>query len=147
MANERTLAMIKPDALEKGVFGKIIDRIESAGLKPIGMKLVRLTPAQAEAFYAVHRERPFFASLVKFMTGGPVVAMCLEGPNAVAKWREVMGATDPKKANAGTIRKDFATDVEKNSVHGSDSAENAAKEVAFFFTQLDLAPYEWTGRR
>jgi nucleoside-diphosphate kinase len=146
MANERTLAIIKPDALEKGVIGKIIDRIEGAGLKPVAMKLLRLTQSQAEGFYAVHRERPFFASLVKFMTDGPVVAMCLEGPNAVGKWREVMGATDPKKANAGTIRKDFATDVEKNSAHGSDSAENAVKEVAFFFSSLEIASYEWSRR-
>ncbi len=143
MAIERTLGLIKPDALEKGIIGKIIDRIESAGLRPIAIRLVRLSQAQAEAFYAVHRERPFFPSLVRFMTQGPIVALALEGQNAVLRWREVMGATDPKKADQGTIRKDFATDVEKNSVHGSDSPQNASVELGFFFAQTDLWPYDW----
>ena len=143
MAHQRTLSLIKPDGLEKGVIGKIVARFEERGMKPVAMKLVRLTQGQAEGFYAVHRERPFFKSLVQFMTSGPLLAMALEGDDAVAKNREIMGATDPAKAAAGTIRKDFATDVEKNTVHGSDSAENAAVEIAYFFGQLEIQPYEW----
>ncbi len=143
MATQRTLSLIKPDGLEKGIVGKIIARFEERGLKPVAVKLVRLTQAQAEGFYAVHRARPFFPSLVQFMTSGPILAMVLEGDDAVAKNREIMGATDPAKAAAGTIRKDFATDVEKNTVHGSDSPENAAIEIAYFFGQLELHPYDW----
>jgi nucleoside-diphosphate kinase len=143
MATQRTLSLIKPDGLEKGILGKIIARFEEKGLKPVGLKLLRLTAPQAEGFYAVHRERPFFKSLCASMTAGPILAMVLEGENAVAKNRELMGATDPKKADAGTLRKDFATDVEKNTVHGSDSAENAAIEIAYFFDQLQLHAYDW----
>jgi nucleoside-diphosphate kinase len=143
MASQRTLSLIKPDGLEKGLIGKIIARFEEKGLKPVGLKLLRLTASQAEGFYAVHRERPFFKSLCASMTAGPILAMVLEGENAVAKNRELMGATDPKKADAGTIRKDFATDVEKNTVHGSDSPENAAIEIAYFFDQLQLQHYDW----
>ncbi len=143
MASQRTLSLIKPDGLEKGLLGKIIARFEEKGLKPVGLKLLRLTVPQAEGFYAVHRERPFFKSLCASMTAGPILAMVLEGDNAVAKNRELMGATDPKKADAGTIRKDFATDVEKNTVHGSDSPENAAIEIAYFFDQLQLQHYDW----
>jgi nucleoside-diphosphate kinase len=146
MATQRTLSLIKPDGLEKGIIGKIIARFEAAGLKPVGIKLLRLTVPQAEGFYAVHRARPFFNSLCASMTAGPILAMVLEGENAVAKNRELMGATDPKKADAGTIRKDFATDVEKNTVHGSDSPENAAIEIAYFFDQLQLHAYDWKGR-
>src|SRR5512138_3394122 len=143
MATERTLSIIKPDGVEKGVIGKVISRFESAGLKPIAIKLKQLSKAEAEGFYAVHKARPFFGSLVEFMTSGPVVLMVLEGENAVAKNREIMGATDPKKAAEGTIRKDFATDIEKNTVHGSDSLENARTEVAYFFRAVDVTPYEW----
>ncbi len=143
MAVERTLSIIKPDGVEKGVIGQVVARFEQAGLKPIAMRMVHLSRAEAEGFYAVHKARPFFNDLVKFMTSGPAVLMVLEGENAVARNREIMGATDPKKAAAGTIRKDFATDIEKNTVHGSDSPENAAIEVAYFFRQVDLHPYEW----
>ncbi len=143
MATQRTLSLIKPDGIEKGLIGKIVARFEEKKLKPVAMKLVRLTQVQAEGFYAVHRERPFFKSLCQFMTSGPILAMVLEGENAVAKNREIMGATDPKKADAGTLRKDFATDVEKNTVHGSDSPENAAIEIAYFFGQLEVQPYDW----
>jgi nucleoside-diphosphate kinase len=143
MATERTLSIIKPDGVEKGLIGKIVARFEAAGLKPIAMRLTQLSQAEAEGFYAVHRERPFFGDLVKFMTSGPVVLMVLEGENAVARNREIMGATDPKKAADGTIRKDFATDIEKNTVHGSDSQENAQIEVAYFFPQVQIHAYAW----
>jgi len=143
MATQRTLSLIKPDGLEKGVIGKIVARFEERGLKPVAIKLLRLTKVQAEGFYAVHSARPFFGSLVQFMTSGPILAMVLEGDNSVAMNREIMGATDPAKAAAGTIRKDFATDVEKNTVHGSDSPENAAVEIAYFFSHLELQPYSW----
>ncbi|MHB1844316.1 MAG: nucleoside-diphosphate kinase [Deltaproteobacteria bacterium] len=146
MASQRTLSLIKPDGLEKGFIGKIVGRFEERGLKPVAMKLLRLSEAQAQGFYAVHRERPFFKSLCQFMTSGPLLAMVLEGEDAVAKNREIMGATDPAKAAPGTIRKDFATDVEKNTVHGSDSAENAAIEIAYFFSHLELQSYEWKKR-
>ncbi len=143
MATERTLSIIKPDGVEKGIIGRVISRFETAGLKPIAIKLKQLSKAEAEGFYAVHKARPFFRSLVEFMTSGPVVLMVLEGENAVAKNREIMGATDPKKAAEGTIRKDFATDIEKNTVHGSDSPENAKIEVAYFFREIDVHPYTW----
>jgi nucleoside-diphosphate kinase len=147
MAIERTLSIIKPDGLEKGVVGKVIARFEENGLKPVAVRLARLSRAEAEGFYAVHRARPFFADLVKFMTGGPVVLMVLEGEGAIAKNREVMGATDPKKAAAGTIRADFATDIEKNTVHGSDAPETAKVEISYFFPEVEIVPYEWKGKR
>ncbi|ACG73458.1 Nucleoside-diphosphate kinase [Anaeromyxobacter sp. K] len=143
MAIERTLSIIKPDGVEKGIIGKIIGRFEEKGLKPVAIRLTQLSKAEAEGFYAVHKARPFFGDLVKFMTSGPVVLMVLEGENAVARNREIMGATDPKKADAGTIRKDFATDIEKNTVHGSDSAENAKIEVSYFFPEVQVHAYEW----
>jgi nucleoside-diphosphate kinase len=143
MSIERTLSIIKPDGLEKGVIGKIIARFEEKGLKPIAARLASLSTAEAEGFYAVHKERPFFKDLVKFMTSGPVLLMVLEGEGAIAKNREVMGATNPANAAPGTIRKDFATDVEKNTVHGSDSAENARIEIAYFFRETEIQPYPW----
>lgn len=138
MATERTLSIIKPDATRRNLTGQINARLEAAGLRIVAQRRIRLTREQAEAFYAVHRERPFFAGLVEFMISGPVVVQVLEGADAVAKNREAMGATDPKKAARGTIRADFAEDIEANSVHGSDSAENAATEIAFFFAQSDI---------
>ncbi len=141
MAIERTLSILKPDALEKGVIGKIITRFEDAGLTPIAIRLQQLARHEAEGFYAVHKERPFFKDLVGFMTSGPVVTMCLEGENAVLKNRDLMGATDPKKANPGTIRADFAKSIDANTVHGSDSLENAKNEVSYFFRSTELAPY------
>ena len=143
MAIERTLSIIKPDGVEKGVIGKVIAKFEEVGLKPIAVRMTQLSKADAEGFYAVHKARPFFGDLVKFMTSGPVVLMVLEGESAVAKNREVMGATDPAKAADGTIRKLFASNIEKNTVHGSDSLENAAIEVAYFFPQVAIHPYEW----
>ena len=138
MAIERTLSIIKPDATRRNLTGQINATLETAGLRIIAQKRMQLTPAQAEAFYAVHKERPFFRGLVEFMISGPVVVQVLEGENAVAKNREVMGATDPKKAAPGTIRAKFAEDIEANSVHGSDSAENAAIEIGFFFAQVEI---------
>jgi nucleoside-diphosphate kinase len=146
MAIERTLSIIKPDGLEKGIVGKILSRFETAGLKPVAMRMARLSQSEAEGFYAVHRERGFFADLVKFMTSGPVVLMVLEGENAIAKNREVMGATDPAKAAPGTIRKDFATNVEKNTVHGSDSPETARTEISYFFPAVQIHAYDWKGK-
>ena len=143
MAIERTLSIIKPDGVEKGVIGRVISRFETAGLKPVAIKMKLLSKTEAEGFYAVHKARPFFADLVKFMTSGPVVLMVLEGEGAVAKNREIMGATDPKKAADGTIRKDFATDIEKNTVHGSDSPDTAKIEIAYFFRATDVHPYDW----
>jgi nucleoside-diphosphate kinase len=136
MAIERTLSIIKPDATRRNLTGKINAVLEDAGLRIVAQKRLRLTQAQAEAFYAVHRERPFFGGLVSFMISGPVVVQALEGEDAVAQNRQVMGATDPKKADAGTIRAQFAENIEANSVHGSDSAENAKNEIAFFFSYL-----------
>src|SRR5947207_9036621 len=133
MAVERTLSILKPDALQSGVVGKILAKFEESGLKPVAMKMLQLTLPEAEGFYAVHRERPFFRSLVSYMTSGPVVVQVLEGENAVAKNREVMGATNPANAAPGTIRKLFAKSIEANSVHGSDSAENARMEISYFF--------------
>jgi len=143
MAIERTLSIIKPDGVEKGVIGQVIARFEKAGLKPVAMKMAHLSKPVAEGFYAVHKARPFFADLVKFMTSGPVVLMVLEGEGAVAKNRDIMGATDPAKAAEGTIRKDFASNIEKNTVHGSDSPENAKIEVSYFFPETAIHPYEW----
>ena len=138
MAVQRTFSIIKPDATRRNITGKIIDRLESAGLRVVAQKRIHMTKQQAEGFYAVHKERPFFNDLVKFMTSGPVVVQVLEGEDAIAKNREVMGATDPSKAAAGTIRKDFAESIEANSVHGSDAPETAAQEIAFFFSGLEL---------
>ena len=138
MAVEQTLSIIKPDATRRNITGHVISRLEGAGLRVVAQKRMALSVAQAEAFYNVHKSRPFFRSLVEFMTSGPVVVQVLEGENAVAKNREVMGATDPAKAAAGTIRKDFAESIEANSVHGSDSAENARQEIRFFFCDLDI---------
>ena len=134
---ERTLSIIKPDAVRKAAVGQIIARLESAGLRVVAARMLSLTRDQAAAFYAVHRERPFFSDLLEFMTSGPVVVLALQGENAVARNRELMGETDPAKAAAGTIRADFAESIEANAVHGSDSAENAQAEVAFFFPELD----------
>jgi len=144
MSSERTLSIIKPDGVEKGVIGQIISRFGTVGLKPIAMRLAHLSQREAEGFYAVHKARPFFNDLVTFMTSGPVVLMVLEGENAVLKNREVMGATDPKKAADGTIRKDFATDIEKNTVHGSDSLENAKIEIAYYFAETEIQAYTLT---
>ncbi|MBI2236742.1 MAG: nucleoside-diphosphate kinase [Magnetospirillum sp.] len=138
MATERTLSIIKPDATRRNLTGKINARFEEAGLRIVAQKRLRLTKEQAEKFYGVHAERSFFNDLVAFMTSGPVVVQALEGDNAVARNREIMGATNPANAAAGTIRADFAESVEANSVHGSDSAENAAKEVAFFFSECEI---------
>jgi nucleoside-diphosphate kinase len=143
MAVERTLSILKPDALQSGVIGRILTKFEEAGLKPVAMKMLQLTQKQAEGFYAVHRERPFFKSLVQYMTSGPVVVQVLEGENAVARNREVMGATNPANAAEGTIRKLFGQSIEANSVHGSDSPENARTEIAFFFAPADLVRYDW----
>jgi nucleoside-diphosphate kinase len=143
MAIERTLSIIKPDGLEKAVIGKVIARFEEKGLKPVAMRMARLSRAEAEGFYAVHRERPFFPALVEFMTSGPVVLMVLEGEGAIARNREVMGATNPANAAPGTLRKDFASDVQRNTVHGSDSPENAKIEIAYFFPEVQICSYEW----
>ncbi|MGB6085287.1 nucleoside-diphosphate kinase [Parvibaculum sp.] len=138
MALERTFSIIKPDATRRNITGKIIDRIESAGLRVIASKRIHMTKAQAEGFYAVHKERPFFNDLVSFMISGPVVVQVLEGENAIAKYREVMGATNPANADAGTIRKDFAESIEANSVHGSDGPETAAEEIKYFFKDEEI---------
>ncbi|MFO1037386.1 MAG: nucleoside-diphosphate kinase [Geminicoccaceae bacterium] len=140
MAIERTFSIIKPDATRRNLTGAINDRIEKSGLRIVAQKRLQLSRAQAEKFYEVHKERPFYASLCDFMTSGPVVVQVLEGENAVARYREVMGATNPANAAVGTIRKDFAEGIEANSVHGSDSPENAAIEIAFFFSGIELAP-------
>ncbi len=136
MTTERTLSIIKPDAVKKNVVGKILTRFEDAGLKIVAARMLELDKSLAGQFYAVHKERPFFNDLVTFMTSGPVFVSVLEGANAVAKNRELMGATDPKKAAPGTIRADFADSIDANAVHGSDSAENAKIEVSFFFPEL-----------
>jgi len=140
MAVERTLSIIKPDAVSKNVIGAIYSRFENAGLKIIAAKMARLTREQAEGFYAVHKDRPFFGELVAFMTSGPVMIQVLEGEDAVAKNRELMGATDPKKAAPGTIRADFADSIDANAVHGSDSLENAKIEIDFFFKADEICP-------
>jgi nucleoside-diphosphate kinase len=140
MAVERTLSIVKPDGVRKNVIGEVYRRFEQAGLAIVAARMMRLSQAQAEGFYAVHRERPFFKDLVSYMTSGPVIAQVLEGDNAVAKHRGIMGATDPKKAAPGTIRADLAESIEQNVVHGSDSLENAAREVAYFFAETELCP-------
>jgi nucleoside-diphosphate kinase len=136
----RTLAIIKPDAMRQRAAGRIIAKIEEAGFTIIAAKLVHMSSADAAGFYAVHRERPFFKSLCAFMTQGPCLPMVLEADNAIQKWRDLMGATDPAKAAAGTIRKEFATSIEANAVHGSDGAATAATEIAYFFSQLEICP-------
>ena len=138
MAIERTLSIIKPDAVAKNVIGKIVSRFEAAGLKIVAARLVQLSRNEAEQFYAVHKERPFFKDLVEFMVSGPVFVQVLEGEDAIAKNRDLMGATDPKKAAAGTIRADFADSIDANAVHGSDGPETAKAEVAFFFAGLNV---------
>ena len=135
---ERTFAIIKPDAVAKRNAGKILQRIEEAGFQIRAMKMMRLTDAEAAGFYAVHRERPFFKGLVEFMSSGPIVALVLEAPDAVKKWRTLMGATDPAKADAGTMRKEFAQSIERNATHGSDAPETAAYEIGYFFAGLEL---------
>jgi nucleoside-diphosphate kinase len=138
MAIERTFSIIKPDATRRNITGKIIDRLEQAGLRVVASKRLHMTRQQAEGFYAVHKARPFFNDLCSFMTSGPVVVQVLEGENAVAKNREVMGATNPKDAAPGTIRADFAESIEANSVHGSDAPETAAQEIKYFFTEAEI---------
>lgn len=140
MAVERTLSIIKPDAVAKNVVGQIISRFEQAGLRVVAAKMVQLSQSDAEGFYAEHKERPFFKDLVAFMTSGPVVVQVLEGEGAVLKNRDLMGATNPKEAAAGTIRADFAESIDANAVHGSDSTTSAAREVAYFFAETDLCP-------
>jgi nucleoside-diphosphate kinase len=139
MAIERTFGIVKPDAVEKNAIGGVVDLVEKAGLRIVALRLVRLSDAQARAFYAVHKERPFFGDLVRFMTSGPCVVMAIEGEAAVARYREVMGPTDSKKAPEGTIRNRYGTNIERNAVHGSDAPETAKAELAFFFAGLDLA--------
>ena len=140
MAEERTLSIIKPDAVAKNIIGQIYARFEGKGLRIVAVKMLHLSREQAEGFYSVHRSRPFFKPLVEFMTSGPVVVQVLEGEGAIAKNREVMGATDPKKAEPGTIRADFAETVDENAVHGSDSPETAAVEIKFFFSDEEICP-------
>ena len=140
MAVERTLSIIKPDAVAKNVIGRIYDRFEQAGLRIVAARMTRLSRSQAEGFYAVHKARPFFGELVEFMISGPVMIQVLEGENAILKNRDLMGATDPRKADKGTIRADFADSIDANAVHGSDSAQNAAVEVTYFFPALDIYP-------
>ena len=137
---ERTLCIIKPDAVSRGLSGDILKRIEQSGLKIHALRKMQLARGQAELFYDVHKERPFYKSLCDYMTSGPVVIAVLAGDRAISRWRELMGATDPAKAAAGTIRKDFGLDVEKNATHGSDAPETAAREVAFFFSSLEILP-------
>jgi nucleoside-diphosphate kinase len=135
---ERTLAIIKPDAVQRRMVGKILQRIEDSGFQIRAMRLLRLSRAQAEGFYAVHRERPFFKSLTEFMSSGPAVVMVLEAVDAIRKWRALMGATDPATADPGTIRKDFASSIERNATHGSDAADTASDEIGYFFAGIDL---------
>jgi len=140
MSVERTLSIVKPDGVQKNVIGDVYRRFEQAGLRIVAARMTRLTQAEAEGFYAVHRERPFFKDLVSYMISGPVMIQVLEGAGAVLKNRDIMGATDPQKAAPGTIRADLATSIEQNVVHGSDSLENAAREIAYFFAATDLCP-------
>jgi nucleoside-diphosphate kinase len=140
MAVERTLSIVKPDGVARNLIGEVYTRFEKAGLRIVAARMLQLSQAQAEAFYGVHRERPFFKDLVRFMTSGPVIVQVLEGEGAIAKNRDVMGATDPKKAAPGTIRADLATSIDENIVHGSDAADTAAREVAFFFRDIEVCP-------
>jgi len=135
---ERTFAIIKPDAVERNLTGRVVEKIEGAGFKIIGMKKIHLTKVQAEGFYYVHKERPFFNNLTTFMSRSPVVVLALEKENAIVKWRELMGATNPANAEAGTVRKEFGVSIEENTVHGSDSPESASFEIPYFFSELDL---------
>jgi nucleoside-diphosphate kinase len=135
---ERTFAIVKPDAVRRGLTGDILKRIEASGLTLVAMRKIHLSRADAEKFYDVHKARPFFSGLCAYMTSGPVVIAVLQGDNAIGKWRQLMGATDPKKADAGTIRKDFGIDVEQNATHGSDAPETAAQEIAFFFPAREI---------
>jgi nucleoside-diphosphate kinase len=136
--SERTLAIIKPDAVERRLAGRILHRIEDAGFQIRAMRRVHLSKRQAEGFYAVHRERPFFASLTAFMASGPAIVIVLEAPDAIKKWRALMGATDPRKADQGTLRREFAESIERNATHGSDAPETAAHEIGYFFAGMDL---------
>ncbi len=140
MALERTLSIVKPDGVAKDVIGEVYRRFEKSGLKIVAARMMRLSQAEAEAFYAVHKERPFYKDLVRYMTSGPVMVQVLEGENAVARNRDLMGATDPKKAAAGTIRADLASSIEQNVVHGSDAADTAAREIRFFFRDIEICP-------
>jgi nucleoside-diphosphate kinase len=142
MALERTLSIVKPDGVARNLIGDVYHRFEQAGLRIVAARMLRLSTAQAEAFYEVHRERPFYRDLVRYMTSGPVVAQVLEGENAIVRNRDIMGATDPRKAAPGTIRADLAQSIEANVVHGSDAADTAAREIAFFFSGTDLCPRE-----
>lgn len=135
---QQTLSIIKPDGVRRGLIGEVIKRLETNGIRIVAMKMLHLSKAQAEGFYAVHRERPFFQSLTDFMSSGPVVVMVLEGEDVIQKYRTLMGATDYRKAEEGTIRRDFATDIEKNVVHGSDAPETAAFEISYFFNRLEI---------
>ena len=136
---ERTLAIVKPDAVSRRLAGRIVQRIEEAGFEILAMRMVRLSRAQAEGFYAVHRERPFFKSLTEFMSSGPAIVLALQAPDAIRKWRDLMGATDPAKADAGTLRKEFGASIERNATHGSDAPETAAFELGYFFPGVDFA--------
>jgi nucleoside-diphosphate kinase len=140
MPIERTLSIVKPDGVGRNLIGEVYRRFEQAGLRVIAARMMQLSEAEAEGFYAVHRERPFFKDLVKFMTSGPVMVQVLEGEAAIAKNREVMGATDPKKAEKGTIRADLATSIDENIVHGSDAPDTAAREISFFFREIEVCP-------
>jgi nucleoside-diphosphate kinase len=140
MSIERTLSIVKPDGVGRNLIGEVYRRFERVGLKVIAARMMQLSQAEAEGFYAVHRERPFFKDLVRFMTSGPVIVQVLEGENAIAKNREVMGATDPKKADKGTIRADLATSIDENIVHGSDAPDTASREIGYFFREIELCP-------
>jgi nucleoside-diphosphate kinase len=140
MSIERTLSIVKPDGVGRNLIGEVYRRFEAVGLKIIAARMMHLSQAEAEGFYAVHRERPFFKDLVRFMTSGPVIVQVLEGEGAIAKNREVMGATDPKKAAKGTIRADLATSIDENIVHGSDAADTAAREISYFFREIEICP-------
>ena len=140
MSMERTLSIVKPDGVGRNLIGEVYRRFEQAGLRVIAARMLRLSQSEAEGFYAVHRERPFFKDLVRFMTSGPVIVQVLEGEGAIAKNREVMGATDPKKAAPGTIRADLAKSIDENIVHGSDAADTAAREIGFFFREIEVCP-------
>ena len=146
MATERTLAIVKPDAVQRNLIGEVIRRIEKEGLRVAAARVLHMTKAEAEGFYAVHRERPFFASLTEFMSSGPAMVLVLEGDGAIARWRTLMGATDPAKADAGTIRKDLGTNVEYNATHGSDAPETARTEIAYFFSSTEICSYDWKRR-
>ena len=139
-AVQRTLAIIKPDAVAKGVVGQIVGRIEQVGLRIVAAKMIHMSAAEAAGFYIVHKERPFYRSLCEFMTQGPCLPMVLEGENAIQRWRDLMGATDPAQAGPGTIRKEFASSIESNAVHGSDAPETAAFEIPYFFSSLEICP-------